>query len=96
LLLVPGLGLSNNPTADTTAGNRATGRRFTAIEERLAALERRMPPVRSPPSPGWLPVKQAAQPLCRSEPTVYAWARTGKIASTRYNGLIFVDPSSIK
>ena len=86
LLLVPGAWPKQQSDCRDDRGKPRDGRRFTAIEERLAALERRMPPVRSPPSPGWLPVKQAAQPLCRSEPTVYAWARTGKIASTPYKG----------
>ena len=72
---------------------RATERRFLAMEERLRALERQVPPPKSPPPPGWLTIKQAVEPLRRSEPTLYLWARAGNIT---HEGLLYIDPTSIK
>ena len=63
---------------------------------RIEAIEKRMPPPPTPPATGWLTIKQAVEALHRSKPTLYAWARTKKINSVRHNGLIYVDPTSIK
>ena len=52
--------------------DRATLRRFIAIEMRIEAIEKRMPPPPTPPATGWLTIKQAVEALHRSKPTLYA------------------------
>ena len=83
------------PEAPNAQPSRAVLRRLIAVEERLTAIEARLPPVPSPPSPGWLIVKRATDVLHRAETTIYAWARSGKINFVKHNGIIYVDPSSV-
>jgi len=51
-----------------------------------------------PPRPpkGWMAVKQAAYAVGCSSPTIYKWARAGKILSVKLAGRIYINPASLK
>ena len=41
-------------------------------------------------------IKEAAQVVSTSRPTIYAWIKQGRLRSTRINGRVFIPASSLR
>jgi len=63
------------------------------LSERLAELSARLPPPRFELPKGWLAIKQASALCGVPEPTLYRWARQGKVMSIKRGFRVFIDPA---
>lgn len=67
-----------------------------ALRSRVVLLEAELAELRPPrPPKGWLNTKRAAALAGRSEPTIYKRVRSGKVASIKIAGKIWIDPRSV-
>jgi len=77
------------------AGQDRLLRMLFLINERLSEAESRLPPPRFTVPTGWIPIKWASADCGYAEPTLYRWARRGRIVSVKIGGHVVVDPKSL-
>jgi hypothetical protein len=70
----------------------ALGANLATLEAKLAAVLARLP--RLPPE-NWLRAKQVAGLTGYSIPSIYKWARAGRVLSTKVGGEVYIDPASL-